>query len=84
MGDKLLKEAAKRLQSCIRSNDYAFRIGGDEFVIITYDLTETDFYEKFNLLRNIFCEKTNLPFSIATGSCWVKSPSDFKQPAAAG
>lgn len=28
-------------------------------------------------MRNIFCEKTNLPFSIATGSCWVKSPSDL-------
>ena len=34
MGDKLLKEAAKRLQSCIRSNDYAFRIGGDEFSLV--------------------------------------------------
>ena len=33
MGDKLLKEAANRLQSCIRSNDYAFRIGGDEFIV---------------------------------------------------
>lgn len=34
MGDKLLKEVAKRLQECIRSNDYAFRIGGDEFALI--------------------------------------------------
>lgn len=34
MGDKLLKEAANRLQSCIRSNDYAFRIGGDEFSLV--------------------------------------------------
>ena len=34
MGDKLLKEVAKRLQECIRNNDYAFRIGGDEFALI--------------------------------------------------
>lgn len=34
MGDKVLKEVAKRLLKCIRSNDYAFRIGGDEFMLI--------------------------------------------------
>ena len=34
MGDKLLKEAANAFQSCIRSNDYAFRIGGDEFSLV--------------------------------------------------
>ena len=35
MGDKVLKEVAKRLLECIRNNDYAFRIGGDEFMLIT-------------------------------------------------
>ena len=73
-GDKILITTVAKVFNLFKS-DELFRIGGDEFVIITYDLTETDFYEKFNLLRNIFCEKTNLPFSIATGSCWVKSPS---------
>lgn len=34
MGDKVLKGVAKRLLKCIRSNDYAFRIGGDEFMLI--------------------------------------------------
>ncbi len=34
MGDKLLKEVAKRLLECIRNNDYVFRIGGDEFALI--------------------------------------------------
>ena len=33
MGDKLLK-VAERLLKCIRSNDFAFRIGGDEFALI--------------------------------------------------
>ncbi len=75
-GDKILITTVAKVFKLFKS-DELFRIGGDEFVIITYDLTETDFYEKFNLLRNIFCEKTNLPFSIATGSCWVKSPSDL-------
>ena len=34
MGDKVLKETAQRLQSCIRSQDYAFRMGGDEFAFL--------------------------------------------------
>lgn len=75
-GDKILITTVAKVFNLFKP-DELFRIGGDEFVIITYDLTETDFYEKFNLLRNIFCEKTNLPFSIATGSCWAKSPSDL-------
>lgn len=75
-GDKILITTVAKVFNLFKP-DELFRIGGDEFLIITYDLTETDFYEKFNLLRNIFCEKTNLPFSIATGSCWVKSPSDL-------
>ena len=75
-GDKILITTVAKVFNLFKP-DELFRIGGDEFVIITYDLTETDFYEKFNLLRNILCEKTNLPFSIATGSCWVKSPSDL-------
>lgn len=75
-GDKILITTVAKVFNLFKP-DELFRIGGDEFVIITYDLTETDFYEKFNFLRNIFCEKTNLPFSIATGSCWVKSPSDL-------
>ena len=33
-GDQVLQEIARRLQECIRSNDYAFRIGGDEFALI--------------------------------------------------
>ena len=75
-GDKILITTVAKDFNLYKP-DELFRIGGDEVVVNTYDLTETDYYEKFNLLRNIFCEKTNLPFSIATGSCWVKSPSDL-------
>ena len=75
-GDKILITTVAKVFNLFKP-DELFRIGGDEFVIITYDMQEADFQEKFNLLRNIFCEKTTLPFSIATGSCWSNSPSDL-------
>ena len=41
MGDRLLKEIAARLLRCLRSRDYAFRIGGDEFaLIVSADMDE--------------------------------------------
>lgn len=36
-GDRLLVEAACRLQTCVREADTIARIGGDEFVIVFYD-----------------------------------------------
>ena len=41
IGDRLLQEIAARLLRCIRSRDYAFRIGGDEFaLIVSADMDE--------------------------------------------
>lgn len=46
MGDKVLKEVAKRLLKCIRRNDYAFRIGGDEFMLILNGNLDAQICEK--------------------------------------
>ncbi|MES9967088.1 MAG: sensor domain-containing diguanylate cyclase, partial [Sedimenticola sp.] len=41
-GDRLLREAGRRLLYCIRKSDTAARFGGDEFVVLLTDVNEDD------------------------------------------
>ncbi len=60
-GDKVLREAARRLTASVREVDVVARLGGDEFVILAEDIAES------TLLANIaqkLIEQIALPFDI--------------------
>jgi len=42
IGDQLLVEVSRKLQSCIRESDTLARIGGDEFVILLTEIASND------------------------------------------
>ena len=42
VGDAVLREFARRLQSCLRATDFAARLGGDEFVVLVEDIDAPD------------------------------------------
>src|SRR6202040_4379983 len=49
-GDEVLRMAAATLKKALRTSDYAFRIGGDEFALI---LPQTDAAQSLALARRV-------------------------------
>lgn len=61
VGDQLLKAVARRLRTCVRSTDYAFRIGGDEFALIVNGAVGEEFCAKrTEQIKNVLTQ----PFAI--------------------
>ena len=57
----MLQEIGRRLLSCIRNQDYAFRIGGDEFaLIISMDFEETACRQ----MRERVCQMLSTPMEV--------------------
>ena len=61
IGDKLLKEAAKRIAEGLRSHDTCSRIGGDEFIIL---LTKVYDEREAELVLSRLCSNLAKPFII--------------------
>ena len=62
VGDRLLKEVASRMLSCVRESDTVCRIGGDEFVILLHDVADAK--SAFNVAEKIR-QALNQPFKLA-------------------
>jgi diguanylate cyclase (GGDEF)-like protein len=79
-GDALLNIVAKRLQNSIREKDRAFRIGGDEFVVVIHGTHDKKFYEgviarmRENVARDVVIGEINLKVSISAG--YARCPED--------
>jgi diguanylate cyclase (GGDEF)-like protein/PAS domain S-box-containing protein len=67
-GDTLLKEAAQRLLDCVRESDTVARFGGDEFVLILSEISDTDSVERIN---ECILEKLSTPFQLGEESVYV-------------
>jgi diguanylate cyclase (GGDEF)-like protein len=69
VGDSLLIEAGKRIQSCIRKNDTLGRLGGDEFaIIVTRFQGLPDLYEITERIRSVLSQKYFLEEHIIVSS----------------
>lgn len=73
-GDILIKTAASVIRDIFPEDTY--RIGGDEFVIISMNITEDLFYHSINLLRDKMKEKN---VSISAGVIWKESITDLEK-----
>jgi diguanylate cyclase (GGDEF)-like protein/PAS domain S-box-containing protein len=61
LGDALLCQAARRLDSCVRRSDTLARLGGDEFTVVLGELDDPR--EAMRTARNII-EAMRLPFTV--------------------
>jgi diguanylate cyclase (GGDEF)-like protein len=63
VGDEVLCEVARRLESCLRQSDSVARVGGDEFTVLAQDLAQPADAER--VAANILSAFT-LPFQLAS------------------
>lgn len=59
-GDQLLREVGHILKSTVRQTDICARVGGDEFAVLLYNVTERNVQNVMNKLNTAFHQ---LPFS---------------------
>ncbi|HHU72272.1 MAG TPA: EAL domain-containing protein [Clostridiales bacterium] len=67
-GDELLIDITYRLKEVLDENDYLARIGGDEFAIMTQNLSSSaDLEEKVQKIKKVF----NYPFVLSTKEYFI-------------
>ncbi len=84
VGDEVLKETSQRLLACIRSTDYAFRIGGDEFAIIVRGaMSESLCHQKIDKIKGLICQPMyidGLTIQVGISCGYGVCPTDSSNP----
>lgn len=70
MGDELLKEAARRLNGCVRQSDTVARLGGDEFTVLIDDIHEGRDVER--VIRKIL-QQLSEPFLLGMETVFIST-----------
>ncbi len=68
-GDSILVRLSKIL--CSIFGDSVYRVGGDEFVVISQDITESDFEENLDKFKQLLAKETD--FKTTIGYTWNKN-----------
>lgn len=72
VGDMLLVEAARRLQTCVQSGDIVARLGGDEFTILLSQLNDVKQAESVaEMIQNQLQKPFDLNGHVITLSCSI-------------
>ena len=68
-GDKVLIKISQRIKSCLSEDDSAFRIGGDEFLVIRKEATPDDYIEtlKSKISSPFLCDSDVISVSASIG-----------------
>lgn len=75
VGDSVLRQVAKQVKSQIHKRDTLIRYGGDEFVLVFFDVTEQDFFAKLAEIKqtvasSVFEEQPELSIGISIGGVY--------------
>lgn len=77
-GDKTLRKCANVLSEIFSGKEHdVFRIGGDEFAVISIGLTEQQLVDKLLEIRDK--EENDLDFTLSKGYAFITSQKDFQR-----
>ena len=66
-GDRLLRQLATRLRSCMRGSDTVARLGGDEFVLVMEDLDDVHCAQQIETILQRVHHTVESPFEVGPG-----------------